>query len=824
MSNKVLIVGGVAGGASAAARLRRLDEKAEIIMFEKGEYISFANCGLPYYVGEVITDKSKLTLQTPQSFNARFNVDVRVSSEVLSINKENKTVEVKNHKTGETYTESYDKLVLSPGAEPIKPPTFDFTSEKIFTLRNIPDTYKMKDFVDASKPKHAVVVGGGFIGIEVAENLIERGVSVTLIEMQDQVMAPIDKDMAAEVHQHMNIHGVELLLGTALKAVTEKDNKMVVETDKSTFETDMVVMAIGVRPESEIAKNAGLEIGPRGHIIVNDQMLTSDKDIYAVGDAIEIVDFMTGNKGAVPLAGPANKQGRLVADNLCGIETKYTGTQGTSIIKIFDITVASTGLNEKTASRAGVDFEKIYLYPGSHASYYPGATNMSMKILYAPTDGKILGAQILGYDGVDKRMDVLATAIRFNAKASDLVNLELSYAPPFSSAKDPVNMAGFMIENILTNKVKNFYWHEVADLQKRDDIVFVDLRTITEYANGNIEGFINIPLDELRENLSKIDKTKKVYVTCQVGLRGYVGARILAEMGYDVYNLTGGYRFYMAANYTTNSSLKKKLSNPCNDLSENERAAANNCCNNTTGNIIKVDATGLQCPGPIMKLSDSLKSAVVGDTLEVTSTDPGFSMDVEGFCKRTGHTFKETVKTKNGFTSTLVKGTGMPVQEGVQVSKDGKNIIVFSGDLDKIIASFIIANASAAMGRNVNMFFTFWGLNALRRHEKVSVPKGIMDKMFGMMMPRGTKRLGISRMNFGGMGAKMIRHTMNAKNVDSVEDMIKVAMKNGVTVTACTMSMDVMGIKKEELIDGVTFAGAAAMLAHAEESDMSLFI
>ncbi len=823
MAKKILIVGGVAGGASAAARLRRLDEQAEIIMFEKGEYISFANCGLPYYVGEVITDKSKLTLQTPASFNARFNVDVRVNNEVLSINKEEKFVTVKNVKTGETYDESYDKLVLSPGAEPIKPAAFDFTSSRVFTLRNIPDTYKMKDFVDENKPQHAVVVGGGFIGIEVAENLVERGVAVTLIEMQDQVMAPIDKDMAAEVHKHMNIHGVELLLGTALKAVTEKGNKMVVETDKSTFETDMVVMAIGVRPESDIAKNAGLEIGPRGHIIVNDQMLTSDKDIYAVGDAIEIVDFMTGNKGAVPLAGPANKQGRLVADNLCGIETKYTGTQGTSIIKIFDITVASTGLNEKTASRQGVDFEKIYLYPGSHAGYYPGATNMSMKVLYAPTDGKILGAQIVGYDGVDKRMDVLATAIRFNAKASDLVNLELSYAPPFSSAKDPVNLAGFMIENILTNKVKNFHWNEVEALQQRDDVVLVDLRTTTEYSNGTINGFMNIPLDELRQNLSKIDKSKKVYVTCQVGLRGYVGARILAENGYDVYNLTGGYRFYMAANYETNSSLKKKLNSPCDNLTENERAAAGNCCA-PTGNTIKVDATGLQCPGPIMKLSDSLKSANVGDTLEITSTDPGFTMDVEGFCKRTGHTFKETIKTKEGFTSTLVKGTGMPVQDGVQVSKDGKNIIVFSGDLDKIIASFIIANASAAMGRNVNMFFTFWGLNALRKHEKVSVQKGFMDKMFGAMMPRGSKRLGISRMNFGGMGAKMIRHTMNAKNVDSLEDMIKVAMKNGVTVTACTMSMDVMGIKEAELIDGVTFAGAAAMLAHAEESDMSLFI
>ncbi len=823
MAKKILIVGGVAGGASAAARLRRLDEQAQIVMFEKGEYISFANCGLPYFVGEVITDKSKLTLQTPESFNARFNVDVRVFNEVIAINKEEKNVTVKNVQTGETYTESYDKLILSPGAEPIKPPTFDYNNDKIFTLRNIPDTYKMKDFVDNKKPQHAVVVGGGFIGIEVAENLIERGVAVTLIEMQDQILAPIDKDMAGEVHQQMNIHGVELMLGTALKSLTDKGSKMVVETDKTTFETDMVVMAIGVKPETEIAKSAGLEIGPRGHIIVDDNMLTSDKDIYAVGDAIEIVDFMTKTKGAVPLAGPANKQGRIVADNICGINSSYKGTQGTSIIKVFDLTVSSTGLNEKTAQRNNVEYEKIYLYPGSHAGYYPGAQNMSMKVLYSPNDGKILGAQIVGFDGVDKRMDVLATAIRFNATASDLANLELSYAPPFSSAKDPVNMAGFMIENILSGKVKTFYWNEVSELQKREDVVLLDIRTATEFENGTIEGFINIPVDELRNNLHKIDKNKKVYVTCQVGLRGYVGARILAQEGFEVYNLTGGYRFYKMATYENNSKLKN-IAPKCDSLSPIEREAAVNCCGNS-GNVIKVDATGLQCPGPIMKLSDALKKANIGDTIEITSTDHGFTQDVEGFCKRTGNVFINSTLTKEGFTSTLTKGTAsVNNNNGVEVSKDGKNIIVFSGDLDKIIASFIIANASAAMGRDVNMFFTFWGLNALRRHEKVKVKKGFMDNMFSAMMPRGSKRLGISKMNFGGMGAKMIRHTMGAKNVDSLEDMIKVAMENGVTVTACTMSMDVMGIKKEELIDGVTFAGAAAMLAHAEESDMSLFI
>ncbi len=817
MSKKILIVGGVAGGASAAARLRRLDEKAEIIMFEKGEYISFANCGLPYYVGEVIKEKSKLTLQTPKSFYDRFNIDVRVFNEVISINKEEKTVQIKDLKNNTTYTESYDKLVLSMGAEPIKPPIFDYSSDKIFTLRNILDTYKIKDYVDNKKPKTAVVVGGGFIGVEVAENLVERGVSVTLIEMQNQVLAPIDRDMASEVHQEMNIHGVELKLETALKALKDNGNTMTVETDKEVFETDMVVMAIGVKPESDIAKNAGLEIGARGHIIVDDTMLTSDENIYAVGDAIEIVDFMTKQKGAVPLAGPANKQGRLAADNINGANEKYTGTQGTSIIKVFDLTVASTGLNEKSAKKAGIEYEKVYLYPASHAGYYPGAMNMSIKVLYAK-DGTILGAQIVGQDGVDKRIDVLATAIRFNAKASDLCKLELAYAPPFSSAKDPVNMAGFMIENALSGKVKNFYYDEIESLQTREDVALLDIRTKTEYENGSIEGFINIPVDELRENLDKVPKDKKIYLTCQVGLRGYIGARILEQNGYEVYNLSGGYRFYKMTNYKTNSTLKKA------DVQKEEVVKEKVDCTGTpSGKTIKIDAKGMQCPGPIMKLSSSLQEANVGDIIEVESTDVGFTVDVEGFCKRTGNRFIENKKVGNGYISTIQKAD-MQCKTGVEISKDGKNIIVFSGDLDKIIASFIIANASAAMGRDVNMFFTFWGLNALRREEKVAVKKDFLSTMFSSMMPRGSKKLGISKMNFGGMGAKMIRHTMNAKNVDSVEDMIKVAMQNGVKVTACTMSMDVMGITKEELIDGVTFGGAAAMIAHAEESDMSLFI
>ncbi len=559
MSKKVLIIGGVAGGASAAARLRRLDEKMEIIMFEKGEYISFANCGLPYYIGEVIKEKSKLTLQTPLSFKDRFNIDVRIFSEVISINKEAKTVEVKNLQSNETYFENYDKLIISTGAEPLKPDTFDYSSDKIFTLKNIPDTYKIKDFIDNNKPKKAVVVGGGFIGIETAENLVENGLEVTLIEMQNQVLAPIDLEMASEVHEKLNNNGIDLKLEIALKSIKDTGLSLTIETDKETFETDMIVLAIGVKPESSIAKKSNISLGAKGHILVDNNMLTNDPDIYAVGDVIEIVDFNTKEKNAIPLAGPANKQGRLVADNILHENKEYKGTQGTSIIKVFDLTVASTGLNEKIAIKHGIDYQKIYLYPANHAGYYPNAVNMNIKVLFSST-GKILGAQIVGYDGVDKRIDVLATAIRFNATAKDLCELELAYAPPYSSAKDPVNMIGFMIENILTGKTKNFHYDEIPNLQTRDDVQLIDLRTKAEFEKGSIDGFINIPLDELRQHLNKVDKNKKIYVTCQVGLRGYIGARILQQNGYDVYNLSGGFRFYKITNYKINCKIVKNSS------------------------------------------------------------------------------------------------------------------------------------------------------------------------------------------------------------------------------------------------------------------------
>ena len=807
--SKILIIGGVAGGATAAARLRRLDEFSEIIMFERGNYISYANCGLPYYIGGDITDKSALTLQTPESFNSRFNVDVRVNNEVISIDTKNKSVEVKDHKSGKVYHESYDKLILSPGAEPAKPNIEGLDNNKVFTLRNIPDTYKIKEYIENNKPKSAVVVGGGYIGVEMAENLRKSGLEVTIVEFAEHVIAPLDYDMACDVHNHIRQKGVKLILKDGVKAIADSSTGLKVTLGNGELFADMVIMSVGVRPESSIAKNAGLKVNNHGAIIVDEHMLTSDKDIYAVGDAVEITDFVTGQKGFIPLAGPANKQGRIAADNICAIDSAYGGTQGTGILKCFDLTIATTGITETKAKELGLNYEKSFTYSASHASYYPGAVNMSVKIIFDKENGKLFGAQIVGYDGADKRLDVLATAIRANMTVYDLTKLELAYAPPFSSAKDPVNMAGFVSENILTGKTKVFHWHQVNDLPRDGSVTLLDIRTKMEYENGNIDGFINIPVDELRQNLTKLDKSKPVYVTCQVGLRGHLACRILSQNGFECYNLSGGYRLY--------SSIFKSAVPIQNNVKINNETMVP--VNSTT---LEVNACGLQCPGPIMKLSEAMKNAESGDVIEIKTTDPAFATDVEAWCRRTGNTFGG-VSSEKGISKAIIKKGGV-VSSTSCSGTNNKNIIVFSGDLDKAIASFIIANTAATMGRKVSMFFTFWGLNILRKPEKINVKKDLMSKMFAGMMPRGSQKLSLSKMNMGGMGTKMIRRVMQNKNIDSLESLIKASLGNGVELLACTMSMDVMGIKMEELIDGVKPAGAAGMLANAEESDMSLFI
>ena len=543
---KVLIVGGVAGGATAAARLRRLDESAEIIMFERGEHISFANCGLPYYIGGVIADRKALLLQTPDSFNRRFNVDVRVHSEVLAIDRGAKTVKVQNLKTGETYTESYDKLILAPGGAPIKPPIEGINLDRVFTLRNVDDTDKIKEYISKNKPKSAAVVGGGFIGIEMAENLREAGLDVSIIELSDQVIAPLDFDMVCDVHSHLRRHGVALYLNNGFQKIVEQGNGLRIVLQNGSLEADMVILAIGVRPESQLAREAGLNLNERGGIVVDKHMRSSDQDIYAVGDAIEVTDYVTGQPAMIPLAGPANKQGRIAADNISGIPSEYEGTQGSAVIKVFDMTVASTGINEKTTKRLDLNYDKVFLWLTGHAGYYPLSRPMSMKVLFEKEGGKILGAQIVGFDGVDKRCDVLAVAIRAGMTAGDLGRLELCYAPPYSSAKDPVNMAGYLIENVLTGKVKNFHWHKIDALHRDGSVTLLDVRSPIETRQGPMDGFINIPLDSLREKIKDMDPSKPVYVTCHSGLRSYAAARILTQNGFDVYNLSGGYRLYNA--------------------------------------------------------------------------------------------------------------------------------------------------------------------------------------------------------------------------------------------------------------------------------------
>lgn len=554
---KVIIVGGVAGGASAAARLRRLDENAQITMYERSGYISYANCGLPYYIGGVITDRRQLTLQTPDSFYKRFRVDVKVNHEVLSIDRVNHTVEVKNLSTGEIFTDNYDKLVLSPGAKAAKPPIPGIESERIFTLRTVEDTYRIADEIKALKAESAVVIGGGFIGIEAAENLTGIGLSVSLCEASPQVLSQFDDDMIPQVHAVIREKGINLILGRAISSFEEKEDGIEsVLSDGEHIKSDIVLLAIGVAPDSALAVSAGIKTGIKGAITVDEHMLTSDPDIYAVGDAAEIEELVTGSKANIPLAGPANKQGRIAADNIAGISSSYKGTMGTSVLKIFDITAASTGINERRARAMSLKYDKVILSPSSHASYYPGGKVMTMKVLFDPDKDRLLGAQIIGYDGVDKRIDVIATALRAGMRASELAALELAYAPPYSSAKDPVNMAGFIIENVINQKVRHFFYDDIPSLQKKDDAFLLDTRTMREYTAGHAPGFINIPVDELRERLNEVPCDKTVYVMCQSGLRSYIACRILSAHGYRCFNFAGGYRLYssIAGEKVINSS------------------------------------------------------------------------------------------------------------------------------------------------------------------------------------------------------------------------------------------------------------------------------
>ncbi|MCX7883164.1 MAG: CoA-disulfide reductase [Brevinematales bacterium] len=819
---KYVIVGGVAGGMSAAARLRRLDETADITVFEKGGYISYANCGLPYYIGDVITDKEKLFLQTPEAFYNRFRVKVLVKHEVLAIEREKKRVRVKNLMTGQEFTEPYDKLVLSPGAEPVRPPLPGIEEEGIFTLRSVEDTLRLKEYIQAIvKPhKRAVVIGGGFIGLEMAENLHHAGFQVTLVELAPQVMVVIDFEMAALVHDHLRSKGVALFLEEAAEGFRREGSEVVVKLKSGReIRADVVIMSIGVKPETRLASQAGLALGDRG-IQVNEYLQTSDPDIYAIGDAIEIRHRVTGKIQSLPLAWPANQQGRLVADNLVLGHTKpYKGDFATAIAKVFDLTVATTGANEKSLEMAGVPFTSVIYHGGHHAGYYPGATQLSLKLLFSPTDGKILGAQAVGYDGVDKRVDVLAMALLKEATIYDLTDWDHAYAPPFSSAKDPVNMVGFMAENVLSGLVKTIDYKTMEKL-KGDGVFLLDVRTPQEFASGAIPGAVNIPVDHLRERLSEIPRNKKIFVYCRVGLRGYIASRILVQAGWkEVYNLSGGYLTY--------SAVMKKQSSTDGHFEEGVDTGVHSIPLQVSfpSKTVKLDVCGLQCPGPISRVKQEIDKLRPGDTLEVLASDPGFYNDVGAWAKATGNRVESLSLEKGIVHAKIVKGEDNIPGSQVISSGNEKTIIVFDGDLDKAIASFIIANGALAMGRKVTMFFTFWGLTILRKTKKVrGLKKNLIETMFGWMLPRGSTKLPLSKMNMWGIGPRMIRFLMRRKRVDTLETMIQSAIAGGARLIACQMSMDLMGIRREELIDGIEVGGVATYLETAERADTNLFI
>lgn len=817
---KYLVIGGVAGGATTAARLRRMDENADIILFERGKYVSYANCGLPYYIGGTISERDKLFVQTVEGFTARFNIDIRTEQEVTAIHPTEKTVEVKNIRTGQTYTESYDKLVLSPGAEPLRPGIEGIDSKKIFTLRNVPDTDTIKKYIDLNKPRHAVVVGGGFIGLEMAENLHDLGVHIAVVEMANQVMAPLDYSMAAIVHQQLIEKQVDLRLEDGVSRFEETAEGIVVHLRSGKqISTDLVILSIGVRPETKLAKEAGLSIGTLGGIAVNEYMQTSDPAIYALGDAVEVLNPVTGKPALIPLAGPANKQGRIVADNIVfGNRETYRGTIGTSIAKVFDLTVAAAGANAKLLKREGIPYQSSYTHSASHAGYYPGAVPMSIKILFSPDNGQLLGAQVVGFDGVDKRIEMLEQVIQRKGTVYDLTELEQAYAPPYSSAKDPVNMAGYVAENILTKKVEVIDWRKISQLGS--DTILVDVRTADEYSLGAIPGAINIPVDELRNRLSELPKDKPIVVTCAVGLRGYLAYRILVQHGYkDVKNLSGGYKTWSIA--TAKPVLKQTESNQ--QTTKPKEPSAITAARPALQKTVQIDACGLQCPGPVMQLKKHYAEINTGDRLLITATDQGFGKDVGAWCNMTGAQLV-SVENKSGIIHATIEKAEPKSSCKMVNGSDNKTLIVFSDDLDKALASFVIANGAASTGKKVTMFFTFWGLNVIKKRQKPAVSKDLFGKMFGWMLPSHSGKLKLSKMNMGGTGSWMMRLIMKKKHIDSLESLIAQAAENGVEMIACTMSMDVMGVKEEELMDNVTLGGVATYLERAEDANVNLFI
>lgn len=809
---KHIIIGGVAGGATAAARIRRADENAEIVLVEKGKYISYANCGLPYYIGGVIKSRDKLFVQTPEAFSRRFNVDVRTRHEALSIDTERHEVSIRRA-DGTTYTETYDRLLLSPGAEPVRPPLEGIDTEGIFTLRNVDDTDRIHNYLGTHRVRHAVVVGGGFIGLEMAENLHHAGAGVSIVEMADQVMAPVDFSIASHVHRHLMDKGVGLWLGRGVERFTSDNGSIKVWLNTGeTLSADLVLLSIGVRPSVKLAREAGIELGARG-IKVNRWLQTSSPDVYAVGDAIEYEHPIAGGPWLNYLAGPANRQARIAADNMVyGNREEYEGSIGTSVAKVFDITVGAAGLAAKHLKRMGVPYLTSVTTSSSHAGYYPGAFNLTLKLTFAPDTGRIYGAQCVGVDGVDKRIDEIAMLIKRGGTVRDLVRTEQAYAPPFSSAKDPVAIAGYVACNTLDGVMPVVTWRELAAAD-RSEVCLVDVRTPEEYSLGTIDGAVNIPLDDLRGRLGEIDRESDVIVFCAVGLRGYLAQRILLGRGYRrVRNLAGGYKTYSLAT----QKVEPVEGQPCGQA---EDSGAEN------GDMLRLDACGLQCPGPIMQVKNAVDGMKAGQRIEVRATDPGFARDAESWCRSTGNKFVS--KTSEGGYHTVViekrEACGSAVTPAAGESRD-KTFIMFSDSLDRAIATFVLANGAAATGGKVTIFFTFWGLNVIKKRRKPHVEKDIFGRMFAWMLPSDSTCLHLSKMSMLGLGDRLMRHIMRRKNISQLEELMREAVYNGVELIACQMTMDMMGISRDELIDGVTVGGVATYMERAGNSGVNLFI
>lgn len=814
---KILIVGGVAGSASAAARARRLDEKAEIILFERGEHISFANCGLPYHIGGVIPERESLLVTTPTAMREKFAIDVRTLNEVVKIDRSKKELQVKDLNSGKTYSEAYDYLVLSPGAAAIRPPISGIDLPGIFSLRNLEDMDRIKAAVKGKTS--AVVVGGGYIGLEMTESLRHIGLEVTLVELANQVMGPADPEMATMLHTEIKMHSVNLRLGQSVTSFAENGNKLrVILSSGDKIDADAVIMAIGVRPENQLARDAGLDIGTTGGIKVDSHMKTSDASIYAVGDAVEVKDLMTGKPALIPLAGPANRQGRIAVDNIFGLKREYRDTQGSAVCKVFDLTFAMTGLSEKQAVKNAIRHDKIYVHPANHASYYPGATSISLKMIYDPDTGRVLGAQAVGLDGVEKRIDVLAVAIRGGMTVYDLEELELCYAPPYGSAKDPVNYAGFVAANLLRGHSEHFHAAEIPSL--KPDQKLLDVRTLEEVQAGMIPGALHIPLHELRKKLSELSTEKEYMIYCQAGLRGYLAYRILKQHGLRACNLDGGYKTYCMLNQTAVYD-KSNMSDDAGSEAEVDKAAV------VAGdiNIVKtLDVSGLQCPGPISQLRKAIDAIEKGQAVEVLSTDPGFAADVPAWCRSTGHQSISVEKVAGGKYRAVVRKLGQQACSPITTCQKQMSNVVFSNDFDKAMAALIIANGAVAAGYKVTLFFTFWGLSLLRKESDKPVKKDMMEKMFGMMLPKGIDDLKLSKMNMGGMGTVMMHRVMESKHVTPLKELLQQAIENGVKLVACSMSMDVMGIKESELIDGVELGGVAMYIDELSKSNAGLFI